>query len=528
MARFEHLMDRRPLLLSSVLLRQNPHNVHEWHKRVKLYEGKPKEIINTYTEAVQTVDAKLASGKPHTLWVEFAKFYEQHGQLAEARVIFDKATKVNYRKVDDLASVWCEFSEMEIRHENYQQALDLMKRATAMPSAKTDYYDESETVQRRVYKSLKLWSMYADLEESLGTFQSTKAVYNRILDLRIATPQIIINFATFLEEHRYFEEAFKGGGKLERARDLFEQVLEGCPAKFAKSFYLMYAKLEENHGLARHAMTIYERSTTAVLPEEQFEMFNLYIKQAAEIFGVTHTREIYEKAIEVLPNEQSREMCIRFADLERKLGEIDRARAVYMHASQMADPRTTPTFWKVWHDFEVRHGNEDTFREMLRIKEAYRLSLTHRSVNFMSAQMLAAAASKSTGAGTDEPVVDDMQRLEQQAQAVAASKDMSTKLKEKVLFVRGETSNGDTEDTEPVVNPEEIDIDEDEDDNEEATYTCRFHFTLTEIGSVWFSFTLLHQAKNDHKSTVLLSDTLNVVKETVDYVLIGKMAKPVG
>ena len=103
--------------LCSVLLRQNPHNVHEWHKRVKLYEGKPKEIINTYTEAVQTVDAKLASGKPHTLWVEFAKFYEQHGQLAEARVIFDKATKVNYRKVDDLASVWCEFSEMEIRHE---------------------------------------------------------------------------------------------------------------------------------------------------------------------------------------------------------------------------------------------------------------------------------------------------------------------------------------------------------------------------------------------------------------------------
>lgn len=34
---------------------------------------------------------------------------------------------------------------------------------------------QSETVQRRVYKSLKLWSMYADLEESLGTFQVTMA-----------------------------------------------------------------------------------------------------------------------------------------------------------------------------------------------------------------------------------------------------------------------------------------------------------------------------------------------------------------
>ena len=41
---------------------------------------------------------------------------------------------------------------------------------------------------------------------------------------------------------------------------------------FSTAFYLMYAKLEENHGLARHAMTIYERSTKAVLPEEQFEV----------------------------------------------------------------------------------------------------------------------------------------------------------------------------------------------------------------------------------------------------------------
>ncbi|XP_044178847.1 pre-mRNA-splicing factor SYF1-like [Acropora millepora] len=495
MARFENLMDRRPLLLSSVLLRQNPHNVHEWHKRVKLYEGKPNEIINTYTEAVQTVNPKLASGKPHTLWVEFAKFYEQYGQLKEARLIFDKATKVNYRKVDDLAAVWCEFGEMEIRHENYKQALDLMRRATAMPSAKADYYDETETVQRRVYKSLKLWSMYADLEESLGTFQSTKAVYNRILDLRIATPQIVINFCTFLEEHHYFEESFKiyergvamfkwpnvfdiwntyltkfihryGGKKLERARDLFEQVLEGCPAKFAKSFYLMYAKLEEEHGLARHAMTIYERATKAVLPEEQFEMFNLYIKQAAEIFGVTHTREIYEKAIEVLMDDQAREMCVRFADLERKLGEIDRARAIYMHASQMADPRTTPTFWKVWHDFEVRHGNEDTFREMLRIKRSVQAQF-NTQVNFMSAQMLAAAASKAAGASTDEPIVDDMQRLEQQAQAVAA-KDVTAKLKEKVLFVRGETNDADNQDTTAVANPEEIDIDDEDDDDDDG------------------------------------------------------------
>ena len=44
---------------------------------------------------------------------------------------------------------------------------------------------------------------------SLCNLQSTKAVYNRIIDLRIATPQIVINFGLFLEENDYYEEAFK-------------------------------------------------------------------------------------------------------------------------------------------------------------------------------------------------------------------------------------------------------------------------------------------------------------------------------
>lgn len=39
------------------------------------------QIINTYTEAVQTVDPMKATGKPHFLWVSFAKFYEENEQL---------------------------------------------------------------------------------------------------------------------------------------------------------------------------------------------------------------------------------------------------------------------------------------------------------------------------------------------------------------------------------------------------------------------------------------------------------------
>ena len=78
-------------------------------------------------------------------------------------------------------------------------------------------------------------------------------------------------------------------------------------------------------------------------------------------------REIYETAIEEqeeggLPDEDCKKMCRRYAALERRLGEIDRARAIFVHASSLADPRTDPAFWVDWNDFEVKHGNEDTFR----------------------------------------------------------------------------------------------------------------------------------------------------------------------
>lgn len=116
-------------------------------------------------------------------------------------------------------------------------------------------------------------------------------------------------------------------------------------------------------------------------------------------------------------------MCLRFSDMESKLGEIDRARAIYSYCSQICDPRVssslnpvvslkikmhlgyshtlnfqlTATFWQTWKEFEIRHGNEDTIREMLRIKRSVQATY-NTQVNFMSSQMMKATTS-STGTG---------------------------------------------------------------------------------------------------------------------------------
>ncbi|XP_065204827.1 pre-mRNA-splicing factor syf1 homolog [Planococcus citri] len=503
MARLSDIMERRMLLLNSVLLRQNPHNVQEWHKRVQLYEGHPHEIIKTYTEAVQTVEPKLAVGKLHTLWVEFAKFYESNKQFKEAAVVFQKAVEVPYQKVDDLASVWCEWAEMEIRRERYDAALKLLQKATVLPSRKVAYHDEKEPVQARVHKSLKLWSMYADLEESVGTFKSCKAVYDRIIDLKIANPQLIINYGLFLEENKYFEEAFRayekgislfkwpnvfdiwntylskflnryGGKQLDRARDLFIQCLEHCPPKFAKNFYLLYADMEEKYGLARHSMEVYRRATQAVLPEEKLEMYGIYIKKAHTMYGIDKVRQIYEEAIENLDVEGSKIMHLKFSELETKLGEIDRARAIYAHCSEMCDPRVTADFWETWTNFEVQHGSEDTLKEMLRIKRSVQASY-NTQVNMMSAQMLAAAANASGTVSDLAPgAKDGMRMLEAKAAEMSAAAGEIIAAENRgprveISFVRGETTGGDKNNDGPnVANPDEINIDEDDDDDDDA------------------------------------------------------------
>lgn len=201
---------------------------------------------------------------------------------------------------------------MEVRNENYDEAIKVMQRATNMSSYDKRklnaiaYHDDNLSAQQRLIKSLKLWSFYVDLEESIGSVETTKAVYDRIFELKIANAQTVINYANFLEENEYFEESFKiyergislfgypiafelwniflikftkryGGSKIERTRDLFEQALEECPPKYAKPLYLMYGAFEEEHGLARRAMNIYRRATEAVEAQDRFEVSILLI-----------------------------------------------------------------------------------------------------------------------------------------------------------------------------------------------------------------------------------------------------------
>ena len=107
--------------------------------------------------------------------------------------------------------------------------------------------------QQKLYRNPRVWAFYTDLVESLGTIEETRAVYDQMLELKVAATQTILNYALYLQDNKFWEDSFqvyeKGvslfkfpqveaiwhtyleqfvnrykGNKLERARDLFRQV----------------------------------------------------------------------------------------------------------------------------------------------------------------------------------------------------------------------------------------------------------------------------------------------------------------
>ncbi|BFZ56616.1 pre-mRNA-splicing factor syf1 [Savitreella phatthalungensis] len=402
MTDFEALTENRALLLNDVLLRQNSNDVSTWEKRIALFEDDEEELIATYTKALQTIAPKQAKGKFSVLWIGFAEFYEQgQDDVETARKIMDKATRVPFKSIGELADVYCAWAELELRQDAFERAMAVMRKATDAPDdSRVDYFDEKLTPQARLHKNTKVWAFYLDLVDSVGSLDESRKVYDRAFALKVATPQTVVNYATLLEEHKYYEESFRvyerglelfsypiafelwnsylgkflkryGGSKVERARDLFEHALEGCPPKFRKPLYLLYAiELEEKHGLLRNAMRLLDRACSEVPDEDKLEVFRLYISRMTATRGLPAARPVYERALSELPGPEARELALEFAKLEIKLGEIDRARSILSHGAQSADPRTSQAYYDTWHKFELNHGNENTYAQMLQIKRS--------------------------------------------------------------------------------------------------------------------------------------------------------------
>lgn len=411
LARLENLVDRRPMLLSDVQLRQNPHNVHEWHRRARMFKqrGDAKNVVDTYAKAVRSVDAHRATnGRAFTLWLAFADYYTQAEELSSARRVLDTAVAQPsaFPTADDLAAVWAGYAETELRFGNLKAALLVLRRATTKTPADTKTVDIIDGVRR----SRRLWMLMADIVHARDDVDAVEDVHTGMLDVRVASASSVLSGASYFENRRLFGRAFRlydrGASALswpdglrvwvvyleraveqlgkrhpERVRDIFETALRAAPKlrrfgfeephPLTKHLYLMYADYElEQGGGTRQTLSILSRATQAARRDDCASLFRFRIVRTTTLCGATAARIVYEEALRALTDmEDVAEFASRYAALEMRLGEVDRARAIFQITCSAVDTTSggaCATFWNAWRDLEIQSGTDDSLRDMMR------------------------------------------------------------------------------------------------------------------------------------------------------------------
>ena len=452
--RLELLLERRDELVSSVVLRQNPDNVVEWIKRAKISRFSSDQVISTFEEALRRVDvnSKNLVGRVSTLWTEFGRYYYTVlNDVVLGRQMFERAIHHAFKTVDDLANVWVEWILLELKaaivdidspdDTRWVAVLETARRGISQYRG-----SPSGTVQSQLFRSVKLWNLALDIDESINGVNApelVRSLYSAMIDLRVITPALLLSFSHFEQQQSNLEKAVRvlekgvamfpwpycrdvwmyylklvmtrveNGGKrsnklfsTERVRDLFEQVIAECPAKFLAPFLFQWYQFELKRGMARSCIAVLTRGASRNdLPEhERVQLFYLSISETLRILGAGACRKIFEDAIETFTKLKKDKLVIEFAvqyaKVESRIGEIVRARKLLEHVSQFANPKNSQLtyLWDIWRDFELEHGDQETYKEMKRVKRS--VDLLYGDQYFMGGtEEVATVAAEAVGTG---------------------------------------------------------------------------------------------------------------------------------
>jgi pre-mRNA-splicing factor SYF1 len=423
--RLEILLERRPVVISSVLLRQNPNNVLEWIKRAKLdrISSNPDQVKRTFETAISTIKIYESNfvGKVSNLWNEYARWMYNNFGVEAARSVYERGINHQlYKTVDDLASVWVEYVLFELRlaieSNDWKDVLEITRRSISQyrGSAKG-------SVQSNLFKSVKLWHLAVDIETSLNGEakpELVRSIYTAMMDLKVITPQSVLNYSKFEYDHLYFEKAFQVLEKgisyfswpycrdiwlyylslavsqskrfsTERIRDLFEQALSTCPSNLSSLFFYDYYRFESDRCLAKNAIDILMRAAESVPLSDRPGFWYLAIAETTRLLGSAACRTLFQSAVEDFSKQGTSgdiyciEFCVGFCSLESKLGQIDRARAILFHGSQFANPNRNEFeyFWDYWKNFELEYGSEAEYKDMKRQKRLIEVRYSEKHYN---------------------------------------------------------------------------------------------------------------------------------------------------
>ena len=402
MRKLENLVEQREVFLNSCLLRQNKNSVNHWVQRLSLLENQPEALTETFEMALSEIDIFKTKEMLVDLFLSYAGHFFKNENFTKFNEICMRAACTVLRASKEYIKLWQFWIESLLSINCWEDCLTLLRALLLRSETKSSYKDSNFGFQgvQTLVRANRIWSLFIDLELNFGSQENVKIAFSKMIELRTVTPFNVLNYAQILEQDGDFDTLFQafetalqlfpwpvrhslwvaylkkfvelqGTMKTERARDLFERVLGDCPEEKLLFYFVMYGEFEENFGLVAHAVEIYDRMVEKVPEKERVRAYQLYIFKVSEYLGLTKTRPLFEKALKEIQDETIIPLGLTYAEFEQNLGEIDRARSVLYYLSQFSDPTVEDhPLWVAWDKFELKCGNEDTYKEMMRVQRS--------------------------------------------------------------------------------------------------------------------------------------------------------------
>ncbi|KAJ4315155.1 NineTeen Complex (NTC) component [Neodidymelliopsis sp. IMI 364377] len=320
-------------------------------------------------------------------WIKWAKFEEENGTSDLVRDVYGTAVETLGDEFMDekLFMAYAKFEarlkETERARAIYKFALDRMPRSKSVNLHKAfttfeKQYGDRDGIEdvilskRRVHyeeqikenpKNYDAWIDFARLEETSGNTDRVRDVYERAI-AQIPPTQEKRHWRRYIYLwlfYAVYEESVTRD--ITRTRQIYQECIRLIPHKrftFAK-LWLMFAHFEIRQSQLTAARKLLGQAI-GMCPKDK--LFKGYIELEMKLFEFTRCRQLYTKYIEF--NGSNTQTWIKFAELERGLDDLERARAIFELAADEPQLDMPELLWKAYIDFEEGEGEYERTRAL--------------------------------------------------------------------------------------------------------------------------------------------------------------------
>lgn len=319
----------------------------------KKWSGTSTETLSEFLQKTrQMYESSLKKNRNWmSLWFKYAKFEEEHSQIARSRSIYERAIDCDPRNI----VLWLKYGDMEMRQKNFNFARNVWNRAiTILPRADQFWYkylymeerlgnidqtreifyrwmqwDPPEVAWRafinfesrqnewdnvesifsnmiKAYNTNRNWLKYSKYLEEKGLIIRARENFcnsiDSLLNIKKLEPSLIIEFAKF--EIRLKE--------YERARALYKFGLNVFGKSSAEGLYNSFVQFEKKHGnpvslndvIFDKRVEEYEKILTEDCTD--YDNWFEYLKLVKEKNDISYIRNVYERAIASVPQSKNK------------------------------------------------------------------------------------------------------------------------------------------------------------------------------------------------------------------------------